>query len=432
MLDVRVSRLRKQRIDETQIWTFLWPTAALLSLLVGSGESGDWPQILGPDRNGIARDEALADKWPTGGPTLLWEKDAGPGYAGVAVQGEDVVLFHRRGNEEIIEKLSAKTGESLWTAKHPTDFQPQVGGSDGSGPLCVPLITDDKVITFGAQGVLTCSELKTGQEIWQIHTHKEFAASEGYFGAGSSPIVVGERVIVNVGGSRSNAGVVAFSLADGKVLWQKTNEPASYSAPTLCMIAEIPHVLMVTRYQCMMLDPEFGAIRFQFPFGQRGPTVNGATPVISGDHLLVTSSYGIGSVYGKFDFFKFEPEWENTRTMASQYCTPIILDGYVYVIDGRDDLPPADLKCVELQTGKVLWTQQNFGYGTLLYADGKCLACKTSGELQLIEVNPQRMKVLSRARPFNTTMRALPALSQGKLFVRDQTTLKCLHVAPAS
>ena len=395
--------------------------------------AGDWPQILGPNRNGVAsEDEKLADSWPSGGPPILWEKPVGRGYAGVAVQGDHVVLFHRLRNEEVIELLSAKTGETQWDSKYATDFYPQVGGPEGSGPLCVPVISEDNVITFGAQGILTCTQLKSGNRLWQVDTHREFAAQEGYFGAGSTPIVVGDRVIVNVGGSRSSAGIVAFALADGKVLWEKTREPASYSAPIFCEVSDVPHVLMVTRYRCMLLDPEFGAIRFQFPFGQRGPTVNGATPVVVDDHLLVTSSYGIGSVYAKFDFLSVKPVWENTRAMASQYCTPIVKDDHIYVIDGRDDIPPADLKCVDLKTGEVKWTQQSFGYGTLIQADGKFLISKTNGDLQLAELTPQRFKRLDKSRVFQTTVRALPALSQGKIYLRDQKILKCFDVAPGS
>lgn len=392
-------------------------------------DGGDWPQILGSDRNGIAAvDEKLLDNWDQAGPQLLWEREVGNSYAGLAVQSGIAVLFHRVRNEEVIEALEAATGETLWKEGYSTSFYPQVGGGDG--PLCVPTIAGDKVITFGAQGVLTCTELKTGKRNWQVATHEKFKAREGYFGAGSSPIVIDDLVIVNVGGSRENAGVVAFSIAEGDVIWSKTEEPASYAAPTRCTLNGIEHVLLVTRYQCLLLDAKSGAHRFQFPFGQRGPTVNAATPLVIGEHLLVTSSYGIGSVYAKFNLLNFKEVWANERSMASQYCTPIVDEGFIYVIDGRDDQPPADLKCLELQTGKVLWTEPDFGYGTLIRADGKFLISKTNGELLLAELSPAGAKIRSKSRPLRGTVRALPALSDGRLFLRDQDTLKCLAVAP--
>ncbi len=226
----------------------LWAAGIILLLAPGTLAAGDWPQILGPDRNGIAAsDEKLAARWPKSGPPALWERPVGSGYAGVAVVGDRVILFHRVRDEEVTACLSAKSGEMQWSDSHPTSFTPQVGG--GVGPLCVPTITDGKVVTFGAQGVLTALDLETGKRLWLRDTHQDFKAQEGYFGAGSSPIVTGSRVIVNVGGSRDGAGIVAFSLENGETLWKRTDEPASYSAPTLTAIEGIPHVVMITRYK---------------------------------------------------------------------------------------------------------------------------------------------------------------------------------------
>jgi outer membrane protein assembly factor BamB len=192
--------------------------------------AGDWPQVLGPQRNGIALDEKLANKWPTSGPKVQWERPVGHGYAGVAVQGERVILFHRVDDEEVTECLNATTGKTLWKAGHATTFYPAVGGQDG--PLCVPIIHADKVITYGAQGVLSCFELSTGKLVWQHKTHEEFQAQEGYFGAGSTPIVMNNFVIVNVGG-RQEAGVVAFDLATGEMKWSwKKFRTCSWSPAT--------------------------------------------------------------------------------------------------------------------------------------------------------------------------------------------------------
>ena len=406
-----------------------WGAALLLVLVASSAMAGDWPQILGPNRNGIAADdERLAEQWPQDGPPVRWERPVGSGYAGVAVAGRRVILFHRERGLEVAEAVDALTGETLWEDGTSTDFYPQVGGGDG--PLCVPTVVGDRVVTYGAQGELVCRDLSTGASQWSRQTHREFGAPEGYFGAGSSPIVVGEKVIVNVGGSRQNAGVVAFDLKTGETLWKQTNEPASYSSPVEVNVSQIPHVLMVTRYKCLLLDADKGAIRFQFPFGQRGPTVNGASPLVLGDHLLVSSAYGIGSVYASFDLLGMKQVWEDERLLATQYCTPVHHDGLLYAIDGRDDLPPADLKCVDPQNRKLIWVETDFGYGTLILADNKLLILKTTGELLLVRPSPDTFDVLDRARIFRRTTRALPALSQGRLFVRDERTLKCLDLAP--
>lgn len=403
-----------------------WATAAA---------AGDWPQILGPTRNGIAAaDERLADAWPADGPRTVWSREAGAGYAGVAVVGERVILFHRVGDREVVEALDAATGKPLWSDGHRTTFAPQVGG--GNGPLCVPLVAGGRVVVFGAQGVLACLDLTTGRRLWTHETHREFGADEGYFGAGSTPVVAAGRVIVNVGGRkvdgvRGDAGIVAFDLETGGVSWRATAEPASYAAPVAVDVGGAPHVLLVARYQCLLLDAGDGAVRWRFPFGQRGPTVNAATPLVFPDgHLLVTASYGIGSVYAAFDRQAARTVWQGVEQLATQYCTPVELDGRLYAIDGRDDVPPADFVCLDRRTGRAVWREAGFGYGTLLAADGKLVVATTDGDLVLARPRADGIEILARARPFpaGATLRPLPALARGRLYVRDEARLTCLEV----
>jgi outer membrane protein assembly factor BamB len=404
--------------------------------------AGEWPQILGPSRTGIAAaDETLAEVWPSGGPPVLWQRDVGRGYAGIVIADGRGVVFHRVADQEVVEAFDPDTGKTLWTDGHPTTFQPQVGGGDG--PLCTPLIHAGRVITYGAQGVLSCHDAATGKLLWRRDTHQDFAAPEGYFGAGSSPLVVGNVVVVKVGGSRQEAGVVGFALDSGETLWTATSEPASYSSPVAVDIAGEPHVVMITRYKCLLLEPQTGAIRWEFRFGMRGPTVNAAVPVVrtdpAGHALLVTAAYGIGAVEGAFTRDTFTKRWDGVDALASQYCTPIAIGPHAaagpqpqhaYCIDGRDDVPPATLKCVEMATGRVLWAEKNFGYGTLLAADGKLLAAKTDGDLLLMRVSPEGVTILARHQPLPGTVRALPALADGRLYVRDDDTLVCLNIAP--
>jgi outer membrane protein assembly factor BamB len=411
--------------------------AAVLALgclgVAGAGpaaHAGDWPQILGPKRDGhAAADEKLAAAWPAAGPRVVWRRDVGAGYAGVAVVRDMVFLFHRVGDEAVLEGLAAATGERRWRHAEPTSFRPQVGGGDG--PLCVPLVHGDRVITFGPQGTLVCVAAATGNRHWSRSTHREFAAQEGYFGAGSTPVVVGDTLIVNLGGTKREAGVVGFALADGATAWQKTAEGASYSAPLVVRAGDAPHVLMVTRLSCLLVDPRDGTVRWQFAFGQRGPTVNGATPVlVAPDRFVITASYGIGSVCASFDATAATPVWGGAESLASQYCTPILAAGRLYAIDGRDDVPPAHLRCIDPATGRVIWTEENFGYGTLIHAGGSFLAVKTDGELVLFREGGKGPEILARARPLAGTLRALPALAGGRLYLRDDRTLVCLDVGP--
>jgi len=402
--------------------------AMLMAAMAAGAQAGEWPQILGPQRSGIAAaDESLAEAWPADGPPVVWRREVGAGYAGVAVAEGRAFLFHRVAGEEVVEALDASTGKTLWRAAHPTTFTPQVGGADG--PLCVPLVHDGRVIVFGAQGVLCCLDAATGAERWRHDTHREFGGQEGYFGAGSAPVVAAGNVIVNVGGSRQGAGVVAFALDTGAVAWKATSEPASYSAPVVTTVGGEPHVLMVTRFACLLLDPSSGVVLWRFPFGQRGPTVNAASPVTWPDgRLLVTAAYGVGSVCASFDAAGFTKLWEGVDSLATQYCTPIGLGDEIYGVDGRDDVPPAALKCLDAKTGRVRWTEPQVGYGTLLAADGKLIVVQADGTLLLVRPNPDRCEILARAQPLVGTVRALPALASGLLYIRDDTTLACFDV----
>ena len=412
-------------------------TIAIAGLVVAAaaalGRAGEWPQVLGPDRNGVAAaDERLAEQWPAGGPPVVWQRDVGSGYAGVAVAGDRAVLFHRVGGREIVEALDAATGKSLWSDGHPTRFAPQVGGGDG--PLCTPVIHAGKVIAFGAQGMLACLDLATGKRLWQRDTHREFGAQEGYFGAGSTPLVAAGNVIVNVGGTKAagkkaDCGVVAFRLDTGDPAWMATAEPASYSSPVEVEVGGNPQAVDVTRYQCLLIDPATGKVAWSFPFGMRGPTVNAATPIVAdAAHLFVTASYGIGSVYAAFDGRNVKPVWDGPDALASQYCTPIVVGTHAYCLDGREDGPPGDLKCIEVATGKVAWQEKGFGYGTLLAADGKLIVARNDGALALVKASPAKPEILGRARPFTGSVRALPALAAGRLYLRDDKTLVAFDV----
>jgi outer membrane protein assembly factor BamB len=393
-------------------------------------KAGDWPQILGPDRNGIAAgDERLADTWPESGPPLLWEQPVGRGFAAVAVAGDRVIVFDRDRNTERVQALKVATGEPLWDDAYPTDFVPQYGRDDG--PMATPVVAGGRVCTFGAQGVLSCYDLDSGELHWRRDTHEDFGAREGYFGAGSSPLIDVGKVIVIVGGEReAEAAVVAFHLTSGETAWHSVADEASYSSPVVATVDGTRHLIALTRLKCVSLDPEDGGVRFEFPYGQRGPTVTAANPLVVNGHLFVSASYGIGAVFAAIKQDGVEELWSGDDILSSQYTTCIEHDGLLYGIDGRQDIPPADLKCIDPRTREVKWAEASFGYASLIAADCKLIAVKTDGGLVLAELSPTSFKPLAEAQIFEDTVRALPALSNGRLYLRDSHTLKCLSVAP--
>jgi outer membrane protein assembly factor BamB len=286
------------------------------------------------------------------------------------------------------------------------------------------------VYLLGPAGELQCVELASGKKVWFRNLFEEFSAPDGYFGAGSTPIVEQGKLLVNVGGTEG-AGLVALSPANGQTLWKATDEAASYSSPVAATIGGARQVIFITRLNVVSVNPQDGAVQFRFPFGARGPTVNAANPLVLGDHLFVSASYGVGARWSKLAARGAISVWESDEVMSSQYTTCVEKDGYLYGIDGRQDVGVARLRCFDPQGPKIAWTREGFGTGTLILADGKLLIMKTDGELLLAEPSPKAFQPLASVKLFDTTVQALPALARGRLYARDTRTLKCVMVGEA-
>lgn len=376
-------------------------------------QAGDWPQILGPNRNGEASGEQLA-AWS--GPELApqWAVRVGSGYAGVAVAQGKVVVFHREGDQELIDALAAESGKRIWRVGFSATYR---GGIDPDiGPRCVPLIDGDRVIAFGAGGDLHCVELATGKNLWSQPLYAQFGAEEGYFGAGSTPIVLGGKVLVNVGAE--GAGIVAVDRNTGKIAWKASAEQASYSSPTAVRVGEKTLALFVTRLNAVLVDPDTGAVTRVAPFGKRGPTVNAATPLVADGQAFFTASYGVGALLVGGLRESAPSLWSSDNVLSSQYSTPVLHQGHLYGVHGREDGAPGDLRCVDWKTGTVKWSVPRFGIAQPILAGDKILLQKVDGTVSLIAADPAAHRELASARLTSDKLRALPALSGGKLFVR--------------
>lgn len=403
------------------------------SLVIGqAGEAGDWPQILGPNRNGIADGENISAKWPNGTPPTVWQRDVGSGFAGLAVAKGQAYLFHRVGNNESLEAMDAKTGEIRWKSKSVATYVPSY--INDNGPRVVPLVHKDRVITYGARGRLRCLDVKTGQEHWSHATFDEYTIrksggepAEGFFGVGSGPIVEAGNVIVNVGGA-NGAGIVAFELKTGKVAWKATDDRASYSSPIAATVNDVRHLFFATRFNVVSLDPKTGKERFRFDFGRPGPNVTAANPVIIDGKLFITASYGFGAVFASIKSDGIEELWRSDDILSSQYTTSIVEGEYLIGVHGRQDSGAATLLCLNPKTQKVVWSKKGFGYATIIKAGNKLLLTKTSGELVVAENSTTGYRPLAKTKLFDSTARALPALSNGMYYLRDSSTLKCFNL----
>jgi len=398
----------------------------LVLLIQTTTLAGDWPQILGPNRDGVAAaDEIIASQWSESGPPVLWSADVGQGLAGPAVADGVVYLFHREGDSDILQALDLASGEIRWEYDYETTYR--CGYHGDSGPRCVPVVRDARVYIFGAGGQLSCVNAETGEELWSRPTWEEFEPPEGFFGAGSTPILVDGLVIVNVGAR--GAGIVAFDAATGETKWQRTDELASYSSPVLVETGARPYVVFVTRFHLMTVVPETGEELSAMDFGERGATVNAASPLLMEGNVFVTASYGIGAKLVRLnENGQLKEAWSRPDLAASQYVTPILYDGAIFSMNGRDDVGTTHLVAFDPVTGREHWSKEKFGTAAMILADAKLVMMKTDGELVLLDANKQMFRQLGSHRLFAGKTRALPALAQGRLFVRDHKQLRCVDL----
>ena len=401
-----------------------WAVAVALAATVVTQAANDWPQYLGPSRNGVYAGPALADAWGANGPKAVWRKQVGQGFAGPAVVGNRVILFHRVGNEEVLESLDAATGDSVWRYAYPTRYRDDFGFDEG--PRAVPVVADGVIYTFGAEGQLHAVDLAKGTRLWSEDTMKRFGVPKGFFGAAGSPLVEGGRVIANVGGDK--AGIVAFEAKTGKVLWSATDDDASYSSGVAATIGGHRLGVFLTRDSLVGLDPASGMVQFQRRWRARiAASVNAATPIIVGDEIFVSAQYGPGAGVLRVSGSQLTDVWTSDDVLSNHYATSVFYNGYLYGFHGRQEFGPS-FRAVEFQTGTVKWSQEQFRAGSVLLAGDRLLITREGGELVLASASPQAFKPLVRAQILQGVVRPYPALADGLLYVRNENTLVCLDL----
>jgi outer membrane protein assembly factor BamB len=407
----------------------------ILTALAVAGRlaADDWPQFLGPERNGVYAGPPLATTWPASGPRTVWQKQVGAGLAGPVVAANQLILFHRIGNEEIVEALDARTGSPRWRYAYATAYRDDFGFDEG--PRATPVVAEGRVYTFGAEGKLTALDLATGRLLWADEIRR-FGVRKGFFGAAGSPLVEGGRVIANIGGSLGGkeAGIVAFKADTGAVLWTATNHESSYSSPVGATIDGKRVVVFLTRQGLVGLDPASGAIRFQRVWRSRSAaSVNAATPLVIGDSIFISATYDTGAGLFKVIGSDVTPVWSSDEVLSNHYATSVFNNGYLFGFHGRQEFNPS-FRAVELKTGKVMWSMDRFHAGTVLLAGERLLIMRETGELVLAAANPREYRMLAHAQIVPPTVRSYPALADGFLYARNNDThrdvLVCLDLRP--
>jgi len=351
--------------------------------------------------------------------------------------------------------MDARSGELLWKFEYPTDYEDQVGYNNG--PRSSPVIDEDRVYIYGAEGMLHCVRAQDGKPLWKIDTVQRFGVVQNFFGVGSTPVVQGDLLIVMVGGSPAESqsagrftmdrvkgngtGLVAFDKRTGAVKYAVTDELASYSTPQLATIGQRRWCFLFARDGLVRLDPHSGTVDFHFPWRSRlHYSVNASTPVVVGDEVFISEAYGPGSCLlrvrpGGCAVVWCDPPGRD-KAMQCHWNTPIYHEGYLYGCSGRYS-GTAELRCIQWQTGKVMWSQPGLGLASLLYADGHFVCLSEDGLLRLVKATPERYCELAKAavreKPDGPLLIkppawAAPILSHGLLYLRGDDRLVCLRL----
>lgn len=374
-----------------------------------------WPQFLGPQRNGTSPERISLRN-----PKLLWKKDVGAGFSAPVVADGKLILFHRLQNKEVVDCLEPATGKRLWALEYATGYRDDFGFDEG--PRGTPAVADGRVYTFGAEGTLHAADLASGARIWRVDTHQKFGVKKAFFGAAASPLVENGSVIVNVGGP-NGAGIVAFDGKTGNVRWSATNDDAGYSSPIAATVGGRRTILCFTRAGLAAIEPGNGRVRFQFPWRSRSnASVNSAVPVVDGDLIFLSASYGTGAALLQISGDAVKMVWSSDDVLSNHYASDVLKGGYLYGFHGRQEFGQS-LRCIEMKTGKVQWSMDGFGAGTVTLAGEQLLVLRESGEAMLAPASPKAFQPEARAALLSGIVRSYPALSDGRLYLRNDKAL---------
>jgi len=430
-------------------------TFAFLIAISSSLRADDWPQWLGPQRDGVWREDGILEKFPRGGPKVRWRVNIGGGYTGPAVANGRVYVMDRklaqgaanpanafsRGSIAGVERilcLDENDGKILW--QHEYDCPYTV--SYAAGPRATPLVAGGKVYTLGAEGHLHCLNTENGKVIWSRDFKKDYGIPTPLWGFAGHPLLDGNKLICLVGGDGSTA--VTFDKETGKELWRalKAKEPG-YCPPTIFEAGGKRQLIIWHPESINSLDPETGRVYWSEPFGIRS-ALTVSTPRQSGDMLFFTSFYN-GSMAFRWNAERPSLIWKSakasekdTDALHSIMSTPFIEDGHVYGVCSY-----GQLRCLKANTGERLWEtlsattpdgkEARWANAFLVKHTGRFFLFNEKGDLIIAKLKPTGYEEISRAHLLEPTNRdpgrdvvwSHPAFANKRIYVRNDQEIIC-------
>lgn len=368
----------------------------------------DWYRWRGPDLNGISQESAWRSQWPAEGPKRLWTAQVGIGFASFSVSSNRVFTTGNANDHDTVFCFDAGTGKILWrhTYPHPLDPRYYEGGTSAT-----PTVDGARVYTLSKRGHLFCLDVATGKVIWQKHLTKDFGMKMPEWGFASSPLVWGDLLLLNAG----TAGL-AVNKNNGQKVWDNGTDACGYSSVVPFNEDGQTRIAVLSAKTLFVLNPQTGREAWRFPWETKYD-VNAADPIISGNRLFLSSSYGKGCALIEFNAGQVRQVYAN-KYMRNHFNSCVLLNGHLYGTTGESG-QASYLMCMEWATGQVKWQERSVGLGALMAAEGKLIVQGEKGELLIVQATPEKFTPLARAQVLRGRCWTTPVLSQGRIYCRN-------------
>lgn len=378
---------------------------------------GEWPQWRGPRRDGVSLETGLRTDWPKDGLPVHWKAPVGAGYGSFAVAAGRVYVLLQAGDNEAVVCWDADTGKEAWRFAYPCKYENQFG----NGPRSTPTVEGDRVYTVGATGIFHCLKAATGEQVWRHNLLDKFKAVNLQWGVTFSPLVEGDLIYTNPGGS-GGSSLAAFDKLTGQLAWEALDDPAGYSSPIAVTMAGVRQILFFTGSGLVSVSPKDGTLYWRFPW-VTDYGCNVATPIAVGEYVFISSGYNRGCALLKVtrdgDRWEAKSVYETTH-MCNHFASSVLYQEHLYGFN------ESMLTCLELRTGKEKWSRRGFDKGSLLIADGHLVILGEKGKLALAEATPAGYREQASYHVLDGKCWSVPVFAGGKLYVRDEEQVLCL------
>jgi outer membrane protein assembly factor BamB len=346
---------------------------------------------------------------------VAWTRALGSGYSNVWIEGQRAVTMYTAGEIDVVAAFSLEDGEELWRY----ELGPKYSGHDGSddGPIGTPTVSEGMVYALGPAGQLVALDLETGSETWRRDLDEE-SSTLPLYGYTTSPLVIGEQIIIATGGE--GHAVTAFDRSTGEPKWTEGDDAVSYQTPMVVELGGREQLLVVTNQFLQGLDPERGETLWQLRHTEGEEADESAHPTsIDSERFLV--KYARSSRLYRWNGKGVEELWQS-RAFANTYALPVLVGDHLYGFTG------SVLTCASVETGEIAWRSRQPGGLGLSEVDGKLAIAAPSGELVLVDATPEGYREFTRMAVLDAGDYAIPSFSDGLFLVRNLTDLAAVRV----